>query len=160
MGSDENYSNFSSVVNGRAIKTVSITGKLHVSKIGESQSRIEPMFFWLLLLLIAFIWRYSTLSRIDSLRTCRMWYRSSFFGVSEAPRIFYIHESGVLIALFGCCMAGATWNCCRLGASSEYTIQPYTRVSLKLLNGLILATCLSTPQKQNTWCLRHPRSVK
>ena len=42
-------------------------------------------------------------------------------------RIFNIHGSRVLIALFGCCMAGATWSCCRLGASSVYTtIQPCT----------------------------------
>ena len=41
-------------------------------------------------------------------------------------RIFNIHGSGVLTAFFGCCMADATWNCCRLGASSVYTIQPYT----------------------------------
>ena len=40
--------------------------------------------------------------------------------------IFNIHVSGVLIALFGCCMADATWNCCHLGATSVYTIQPYT----------------------------------
>ena len=37
---------------------------------------------------------------------------------------FSIHQSGVLTVLwFGCCIAGATWNCCRLGASSAYTIQ-------------------------------------
>ena len=29
-----------------------------------------------------------------------------------------------LTALFGCYTAGATWSCCRLGASSAYTIQP------------------------------------
>ena len=39
-------------------------------------------------------------------------------------RIFNVHGSGVLIALFECCKAGVTWNCCRLGASSVYTIQP------------------------------------
>ena len=41
--------------------------------------------------------------------------------------IFYIHQSGVLTALFSCCMAGATWNCCYLCASFLYTIQPCTR---------------------------------
>ena len=41
-------------------------------------------------------------------------------------RIFNIHGSGVLTVLFGCCMVGATRNCCRLGASYVYTIQPYT----------------------------------
>ena len=34
-----------------------------------------------------------------------------------------IHRSGVLIALFGCCIAGATWNCYHLGTCSAYTIQ-------------------------------------
>ena len=43
-------------------------------------------------------------------------------------RIINIHGSGVLVALCGCCMAGATWNCCRLGACSVYTIQAYTRL--------------------------------
>ena len=28
--------------------------------------------------------------------------------------------------LFGCYMAGATWNCCRIGACFVYTIQPCT----------------------------------
>ena len=39
-------------------------------------------------------------------------------------RIINIHGSGVLLTLFGCCMADATRNCCRLGASFVYTIQP------------------------------------
>ena len=50
------------------------------------------------------------------------WVTASFFIV----QIFNIHRSGVLTALFGCCMAGATWNCCRFGTSSVYTIQPCT----------------------------------
>ena len=33
----------------------------------------------------------------------------------------YIHLSGVLAALFGCCMAVITWNCCYLGGSSVYS---------------------------------------
>ena len=32
----------------------------------------------------------------------------------------------VVVALFSCYMAGATWNCCHLGANSVYTIQPCT----------------------------------
>ena len=32
----------------------------------------------------------------------------------------------VVTALFGCYMASATWNCCRLGAISVYTMQPCT----------------------------------
>ena len=32
----------------------------------------------------------------------------------------------VVTALFGCYMAGATWNCCRHGARSMHTIQPCT----------------------------------
>ena len=37
-----------------------------------------------------------------------------------------IHWSGVLTVLFGCHMAGATWNCCCFGTCSVYTIQQYT----------------------------------
>ena len=39
---------------------------------------------------------------------------------------FNSHRSGVLAVLFGCYMAGATWNCCRLGARSIYTIHQFT----------------------------------
>ena len=47
-------------------------------------------------------------------------------------RIFNIHRSGVLTALFDCCMAGATWHSCRLDTSSVYTIQPvYSVTSFK-----------------------------
>ena len=40
--------------------------------------------------------------------------------------LFNIHRSGVLVALFGCYMAGATWNRCCIGALSVHTIQPCT----------------------------------
>ena len=50
------------------------------------------------------------------------WVTASFYSAFY----FYNHGSGVLIALFGFCIAGATWNCCRLGASAVYTIQPST----------------------------------
>ena len=32
-----------------------------------------------------------------------------------------INGIGIWRALFGCCIAGATWNCCRLGARSVYS---------------------------------------
>ena len=41
---------------------------------------------------------------------------------------FLISSSSELTALLGFCFAGATWNCCRLGASSMYTIQPVYNV--------------------------------
>ena len=49
---------------------------------------------------------------------------------SESVTNFTHHSSNIhrseYTALFGCYMAGATWNCCRLGAYSVYTIQPCT----------------------------------
>ena len=39
-------------------------------------------------------------------------------------RVFNIHRSGILTALFGCYIACATSNCCRLSARSVYIIQP------------------------------------
>ena len=50
---------------------------------------------------------------------------SFFFFFFFIARIINIHGSGVLITLFACCMAGATRNCCRLSASSVYTVQPW-----------------------------------
>ena len=42
---------------------------------------------------------------------------------THARAFLNIHRSGLLTTLFGCYMAGTTWNCCRLGARSAYTIQ-------------------------------------
>ena len=46
--------------------------------------------------------------------------------VSFCSVLCNIQQSGVLTALFDCCMAGATKNCCRLGVSSVCTIQSCT----------------------------------
>ena len=51
-----------------------------------------------------------------------------------------VHRSGVLTALFGCYMAGATWNCCRLGICFTYTIRGNAPVY-----SVILAYALHTP---------------
>ena len=50
---------------------------------------------------------------------------------------FNIHRSYVLTALFGCCMAGATWNCCHLGTSSVYTIEPRTSLQCHFIQSHI-----------------------
>ena len=55
----------------------------------------------------------------DSLRFCHTGLKISDCHFLKC--VLNIHPSGVLTALFGCHMAGATWNCCRLGASSVYT---------------------------------------
>ena len=51
--------------------------------------------------------------------------------LNEGLYFFYsallnIHPSGVLAALFGSYMTGATRNCCHHSARSVYTIQPCT----------------------------------
>ena len=52
------------------------------------------------------------------------WVTSAFYGT-----FLNSHRSCVLTALLlGCCMVGATWSCCHLGAHSVRTIQP--RISL------------------------------
>ena len=40
--------------------------------------------------------------------------------VSFYSALFNIYRSGILTALFGCCIAGATWNCCLICACSVY----------------------------------------
>ena len=72
----------------------------------------------LLLLLIAFIQRYSPLSsRLTALACDSTWVNSFLSRVFEYPPKWCTYSAG---------MAGATWNCCHLGASSVYTMQPYT----------------------------------
>ena len=44
--------------------------------------------------------------------------------ISFCTTFFNVHWSGVLTALCGCYMAGATWNCCCFSAHSVFTIQP------------------------------------
>ena len=52
---------------------------------------------------------------------------------------------------FGCYMAGATWNCCRLGPRSVYTIQPCTCLLCHFIRSLVfmLYVCLagSSPRR-------------
>ena len=54
------------------------------------------------------------------------WLTVSFYSMF----LLNIHRSSVLTVLFGCSMAGATWNCCCLGSGSVYAIQPCTVHSL------------------------------
>ena len=39
----------------------------------------------------------------------------------------------VVTVPFGCYITGATWNCCRLGTCSVYTIQPYTSLQCNFI---------------------------
>ena len=66
---------------------------------------------------------YSAILRsLEQTHCARLW-----FYVSDKlfiARFLNIHWSGV--STYSAGMAGATWNCSRLGASSVYTIQPCT----------------------------------
>ena len=76
----------------------------------------------------------------DSLHIGHVWFWMSDHTLLQC--MFFIHGSGVLIALFGCCMAGATWNCCHLGASSVYTIQPCTSLQYHFIQSHIGRVCV------------------
>ena len=72
------------------------------------------VFFLLLLLFIAFIEHYSLLSgrltahMLYMILNMRLYPIFSVFILFFIARIINIHRSGVLITLFGCCMAGTT----------------------------------------------------
>ena len=53
--------------------------------------------------------------------------------VTAALQWLNIQQSAVLIVLFGCYMAGATWNCCYPGACSVYTRQPCTSLQCQFI---------------------------
>ena len=62
-------------------------------------------------------------------------------------------EYSLLAALFGCYMAGATSNCCRLGARSVNTAQPCTSLQCRLIRSHIRSVyrCLGVPCHLHFW---------
>ena len=65
--------------------------------------------------------------------------------------VFWV-SAKVVAALFSCYVAGATWNCCRLGARSVYTIQP-TPVCSVTIRGHIrrMYACLAVTCHLHFW---------
>ena len=78
-----------------------------------------------------------------------MWFRLSDFLL----RALNIHQIGVLTALFGCYVAYATWNCCRLGARSVCPIQPCTSLQCHFTRRQILRAhlCLAVSCHLHFW---------
>ena len=68
-------------------------------------------------------------------------------------RFINIHGNGVLVAFFGCCMAGATWNCWHLSASSVYTIQLCTSLQCHFIQSHIgwVYVCLAATCHLHFW---------
>ena len=106
----------------------------------------------LLLLFIAFIQRFSLLSS-------RLTGHVSHVIVNEwldpfMARTINIHGSGVLVALCGCCMAGATWNA---AVSAQVLCTPFNHVpgysvtSFKATNGVCVFSCNLPPALLAEW---------
>ena len=72
---------------------------------------------------------------------------------SAALHIAFWILTEVATALFSCYMAGATWNCCRLGASSVYTIKPCTRLQCHFTGSHIcrMHVCLDVTCHMYLW---------
>ena len=89
-----------------------------------------------------------------------MWFRMSD-GILFVARIFNSHGSGVLVALFGYCIAGATCNCCRRGARSVYTIIPYTSLQCHFIQSHIrrVCVCLAVTCHLHFWDLLRATAV-
>ena len=67
--------------------------------------------------------------------------------------VFNFHWSGVLTALFACCIDGATWNCCRLSGGSVYTTQPCTSLQCYFIRSRIrkMHVCLPVTCHLHFW---------
>ena len=105
--------------------------------LAESLVWLAELLVWLVGFIQCYYWSflYSAVlcTGADSLRYCRVWFWMSDWILWKHGFLllllflfFNIYRSGVLTVLFGCRMAGATRNYCRLGARSLYTIQPCT----------------------------------
>ena len=85
-----------------------------------------------------YIMLFSTLKQTHcALVTCDSEWVTSLFIVH-----LDIHQSGVLAALFGCYMAGATWNCCHLGTHAVYTIQPCISLQCYFIKATYMGACV------------------
>ena len=103
----------------------------------------ETTFCMMMMIAFIYIWRFSPLSRADSLHSHVIrheWiaFYSTFF---EYPPKWCTYSTG---------MAGATRNCCRLGASSVYTIQPCT-ISLHANHIRKVYACLAVTCHLRFW---------
>ena len=77
---------------------------------------INSLVHWLNFIIIFRLHYFLLLSRLTHVTSDSEWAPAAFIGP------FLISTNAVY--LFVCCMAGAMWNCCRLGASSVHTTQP------------------------------------
>ena len=85
-------------------------------------------------MLTAFLWCYSQLlGRL----TMFLLYMILNEWLSFYSKLLNIHRSGVLTALFGCCLACAMWNYCRL-STYVYSIQPCTSLQCHFITSHIL----------------------
>ena len=79
-------------------------------------------------------------------------------GVKWATVAFTDHFEYVLRTLFGCYMAGATWNCCHVDAT--YTIQPcsmsrhFTQSQSRRVQACLAVTCHLHFWQNDRECLR------
>ena len=80
---------------------------------GMSKDSIDPVWNLRAVIVVVVVRVYTALFSALAQTYCAHVARDSEWVCSFVARIFNIHRSGVLTALFGCCMAGATWNCCR-----------------------------------------------
>ena len=68
-------------------------------------------------------------------------------------RFLNVQWSDVLIVLFCCYMAFATWNCCSLDACSVYTMQPCTSLQCHFIRSHIrkMHVCLTVTFHLHFW---------
>ena len=73
--------------------------------------------------------------------------------VTSCSAFSNIHRCSQLTALFGCYTAGATWNCCRLGACSVYSIQPCTTLHCHFIQSHMrtVYVCLAVTCRLHFW---------
>ena len=80
---------------------------------------------------------YTVVDSEQTLRSCHIWSSVSTSNCNLFSALLTICRSGVLTALFGCYMADTTWNRCRLGSRSVYTMQPCTSLQCHFIRSRI-----------------------
>ena len=102
---------------------------------------------------MVFLYSVVLTSWADSLHFCRLWLWMSDCSLSLCISEYPSKWCTLVSALFGCYMAGATWNCCCLSMHSLYAIQPCMSLQCRLLQSHIrmVHVCLAVTSHLHFW---------
>ena len=107
--------------------------------------------------LFLFIFHIALFSALKQTPCAHVAFETEWVTVFIYSAFFNINRGSVLITLFGCYVAGATWNCCCLGACCVYTTHPCSNLQCYFIrchvhaSGAYVFSCNLSPALLAEW---------